>query len=240
MTRPTGYVNRQTGAWRRPVAFCVLAAVVFAVWWALREQFTLQELAHREALLREYHREHWLRMWVGAFLAYVVVAALSIPAATVLTLAIGWLFGFRSGLVLVSFASTAGATIAMLLSRYLLRAYVSTRFARWVPRVNAALERDGALYLFAMRLTPAVPFFVVNVVMGLTGLPTRTFWWVSQLGMLPATCLFVYAGASVPDLQTLADRGPQALITFPLASAFVLLGVFPFVAKWAMERLRRK
>jgi uncharacterized membrane protein YdjX (TVP38/TMEM64 family) len=169
---------------------------------------------------------------------YVVVAACSIPAATVLTLAIGWLFGFRFGLLLVSFASTAGATIAFLMSRYLLRDAVAARFARWVPRVTAALERDGALYLFAMRLTPAVPFVVINLVMGLTRLPARTFWWVSQLGMLPATTLFVYSGSTVPNLHQLAERGPQAVITLPLATAFVLLGLFPFAARWAMNQLR--
>jgi uncharacterized membrane protein YdjX (TVP38/TMEM64 family) len=156
-----------------------------------------------------------------------------------LSLAIGWLFGFWYGLPLVSFASTAGATIAFLLSRHLLRGYVAARFERWVPRVTAALERDGALYLFAMRLTPAVPFVVINVVMGLTGLRTRTFWWVSQLGMLPATALIVYAGSTVPDLQQLAERGPRAIITLPLATAFVMLGLFPLVAKWALSQMRR-
>jgi uncharacterized membrane protein YdjX (TVP38/TMEM64 family) len=176
-------------------------------------------------------------MSVVAFAAYVFVTALSIPAATVLSLTIGWLFGFAWGLPLVSFASAAGATLAFLLSRHLLRDFVRERFARWVPRVTEALERDGAMYLFAMRLTPAVPFFVVNTVMGLTQLPTRTFWWVSQVGMLPATCLFVYAGSTVPGLEELAARGPQSLITLPLATAFIGLGLFPFAAKWAMARI---
>lgn len=238
MNEPAEYRGRPWGVWLRPLVFVVLAVATIALWWAFRDRIALAELARREAVFREYQREHWLLLFGGAFAVYVVVAALSIPAATVLTLAIGWLFGFWWGLVLVSFASTTGATLAFLLSRYLLRDYVSSRFARSVPRVREALERDGALYLFAMRLTPAVPFFVANLVMGLTGLRARTFWWVSQLGMLPATSLFVYAGSTVPDLQQLADRGPQALITLPLATAFVLLGLFPFTAKWVMTRLK--
>jgi len=216
-----------------------VGAAAVGLWLTFRDHLTLDALAQREAALRDFQREHWLAMYVSAFVAYVVVTALSIPAATVLSLMIGWLFGFTWGLPLVSVAATAGATLAFLLSRHLLRDYVSERFARWVPRVNAALERDGALYLFAMRLTPAVPFFVINLVMGLTRFPVHTFWWVSQLGMLPATCLIVYAGAQVPDLQQLADRGPQSLITLPLAVAFILLGLFPFAARWAMSRLRR-
>ncbi|MBL8850132.1 MAG: TVP38/TMEM64 family protein [Planctomycetaceae bacterium] len=209
---------------------------MLALYWTFRDWLTLAALAEREAELRAYQQEHWLLLYAAAFALYVAVAAFSIPAATVLTLVIGWLFGFRWGLLLVSFASTAGATAAFLMSRYLLRDYVATRFREWVPRVTTALERDGPLYLFAMRLTPAVPFFVVNLVMGLTGLRTRTFWWVSQLGMLPATAIFVYAGSTVPNLQHLAERGPQAIITWPLATAFVLLGVFPFVARWVMKR----
>jgi len=203
-----------------------------------RDQLTLAALAEREAQLRAYQREHWLLLYAGVFAVYVVVAAFSIPAATILTLTIGWLFGFRWGLLLVSFASTTGATAAFLMSRYLLRDYVAEKFREWVPRVTSALEKDGALYLFAMRLTPAVPFFAVNLVMGLTGLKTRTFWWVSQLGMLPVSALFVYAGSTVPDLQQLADRGPLAIITWPLATAFVLLGVFPFAARWVIQWFR--
>jgi uncharacterized membrane protein YdjX (TVP38/TMEM64 family) len=223
--------------WLRPIVFLVLGAAAVGLWWAFRDRLTLDALTQREAVLRAFQREHWLAMYVSAFVAYVVVTALSIPAATVLSLTIGWLFGFAWGLPLVSFASAAGATLAFLLSRYLLRDFVRERFARWIPRVTEALERDGALYLFAMRLTPAVPFFVVNMVMGLTQLPARTFWWVSQLGMLPVTCLFVYAGSTVPDLEELAARGPQSIITVPLAMAFVLLGVFPFAARWAMSWL---
>lgn len=219
--------------------FLLVAAAAVGLWFAFRDHLMLDALAQREAALRAFQRDHWLAMYVAAFCTYVVATALSIPAATVLTLTFGWLFGFAWGLPLVSFAATAGATLAFLLSRHLLRDYVRVRFANWIPRVTEALERDGALYLFALRLTPAVPFFVVNTVMGLTQLRTRTFWWVSQLGMLPATCLFVYAGASVPDLQQLADRGPQSLITLPLATAFVLLGLFPFAAKWAMSRVMR-
>ena len=222
----------------RRAALIAIPLTIVLVWWTFRDQLTLHQLAIREAVFREHLNKHWLQLYAAAFALYVVVAAGSIPIATLLMLAAGGLFGFRDGLLLVSFASTAGATIAFLTSRYLLREHAALRLRGWVPRVTSALERHGALYLFAMRLTPAVPFVVVNVVMGLTHLPARTFWWVSQLGMLPAAALFVYAGSTVPDLHQLAENGPQAVITIPLATAFVLLGLFPFAAKWAIHRLR--
>jgi uncharacterized membrane protein YdjX (TVP38/TMEM64 family) len=220
---------------------CIAAAgvaLVIVLWTTFREQLTLSNLALQEAGLRQLRDESPLVLAAAAFALYVFVAACSIPLATVLSLAIGWYFGFWRGLVLVSFASTSGATIAFLLSRYLFRDAVQRRFGARLERFHAALEREGALYLFALRLTPAVPFFVINVVMGLTRLPVRTFWWVSQVGMLPATCIFIYTGASLPDLQTLAERGATGIVSPQLIVALTALGFFPLAAKRVMDAVR--
>lgn len=151
----------------------------------------------------------------------------------------GWYFGFTQGMILVSFASTLGATIAFLLSRYLFRDAIMARFGDRLTNFNQSLEREGPFYLFTLRLIPAVPFFVVNAVMGPTPLKTRTFWWVSQIGMLAGTAVFVYAGSSVPNLTTLADKGVNAAFSptqmTQIIVAFVLLGVFQLIARWGIK-----
>jgi uncharacterized membrane protein YdjX (TVP38/TMEM64 family) len=141
--------------------------------------------------------------------------------------------------VLVSFASTAGATVAFLTSRYLLRESVQSKFGPRLQSFNRHLEQEGAFYLFTLRLVPLVPFFVINLVMGLTALRARTFWWVSQVGMLPGTLVYVYAGSSVPNLSQLADKGVAAVFSpsqgLQLALAFTLLGIFPIAVKYTMK-----
>ena len=122
-----------------------------------------------------------------------------------MTLVVAWYFGFWKGLVLVSFASTCGATLAFLLSRYLLRDIIQSKFGERLKTFNESLDREGAFYLFTLRLIPAVPFFVINVVMGLTRIRTTTFWWISQVGMLAGTCVYVYAGSNIPSLSQLVD-----------------------------------
>jgi len=151
----------------------------------------------------------------------------------------GWYFGFFKGLILVSFASTLGATIAFLMSRYFFRDAIMNRFGDRLEKFNESLEQEGSFYLFTLRLIPAVPFFVVNAVMGLTPLKTTTFWWVSQIGMFVGTAVFVYAGSSVPNLTTLAEKGVNAAFSptqmTQIIGAFVLLGVFPLAARWGLK-----
>lgn len=229
------------GAWMPWVKLAVLIGLVVgivAAWAAWGDRLSLEPLVAREAALRQLRDEHPVLVYGAAFLVYVVVTACSLPVATLLSLTIGWYFGFWQGVVLVSFASTSGATLAFLMSRYLLRDAFQRRFGERLRAFNGALDREGAFYLFALRLTPAVPFFVINVVMGLTRLRVWTFWWVSQLGMLAATCVFVYTGSEFPDLKTLSERGAAGILSPGLIAALVLLGVFPLVAKRGMQRLR--
>lgn len=221
------------------VAGLIIIALVF-----FRDDLKLENLARHEAQLKQLQAEHPLLVYGAAFAIYVAVTGLSLPGAAGMTLVYGWYFGFLRALVLVSFASTAGATVAFLLSRYLFREAIQQKFGQRLTTFNEALQREGAFYLFTLRLIPAVPFFVINVVMGLTSLPTRTFWWVSQLGMLAGTAVFVYAGSQVPDLQTLSDEGAKAVFSgnqlFQIAIALALLGLFPITVKKIMQRVRSR
>lgn len=165
------------------------------------------------------------------FALYVAVSALSIPGAAVLTLLGGALFTLWEGTVLVSFASTLGATLAMLASRYLLRDWVQRRFARQMATVNAGMARDGAGYLFALRLMPLFPFFLVNLLMGLTRITVRRYWWVSQLAMLPATVIFLNAGRELGKVASLRD-----ILSPGVIFAFTLLGLLPLVTRRLFSR----
>ena len=225
------------------LALTVLLVAAAGLWWLLREELTLSSLAQRAQELRLWQRESPLLVYGAAFLLYVVITGLSLPGAAVLTLLFGWYFGWLRGVLLVSFASTAGATVAFLLTRYIAGEFVRSQYAGRLSGFNAALARDGPYYLFTLRLIPAVPFFVVNAVMGLTPIRVTTFWWVSQLGMLPATCVYVYAGATVPSLATLADRGVGAAFTATqiaqITGSFAILGVFPLLVGWCLSRWNR-
>ncbi|MGE3513125.1 MAG: FAD-dependent oxidoreductase, partial [Vicinamibacterales bacterium] len=175
--------------------------------------------------------------------AYVATAALSLPGATILTLVGGGVFGFGTGLLLVSFASTIGATLAFLSARWLLREWVQGRFGDHLAYVDAGLARDGALYLLALRLTPLLPFWLVNLAMGLTAVPLTTFYWVSQVGMLPGTALTVYAGSTLAEFRLSAGLlvALTLLALVPLMGARVLdwLRARRVYARWAAARPTR-
>lgn len=225
----------------------IVAAVALAAAFLYRQfgsYLSLESMAQQEAVLRNYQAQHPVLIFTIAFLIYVLVTGLSLPGAVPLSLTYGWFFGFLEAFVLVSFASTLGATIAFLFSRYLFRDAIMNRFGEHLAKYNQALEREGPFYLFTLRLIPAAPFFVVNAVMGLTPIKTTTFWWVSQIGMLAGTAVFIYAGSSVPDLATLADKSVNAAFT-PLQmtrilGALVLLGIFPLIARWGIRSLTKK
>ncbi len=169
------------------------------------------------------------------FLIYVVVTALSLPGAVILTLLGGALFGLWQGLLLVSFASSIGATLAFLVSRYLLRDTVKSRFGRQLGPIDEGIARDGPFYLFTLRLVPAFPFFIVNLLMGLTSLGTGVFYLISQLGMLPGTFVFVNAGTQLAQLSS-----PGDVLSPGLLFSFALLGIFPLIAKWIVDMFKAR
>jgi uncharacterized membrane protein YdjX (TVP38/TMEM64 family) len=224
-----------SGFWRKAISLSLLVAIVLIGYGLLSDLLTLDVLADQEASLRELLRTRPTLTYGCAFLIFAGITGLSIPVATVITLLYGWFFGLVGGVILVSFASTAGATLAMLLSRYFFRDAVQRRFGDRLESVNRAMRRDGAYYLFMLCLIPAVPFVVINALMGLTPIRVFTFWWVCQLGMLSGTVLYVYAGASVPSLQALADDGILAAVSpgqlVRIVVAFTLVGVFPLLVR---------
>ncbi len=218
-------------SWTKPVVFGCVVTTFALMYYFLGDQLTLASLATRERQLRDFGQQNPFAIYAIAFSVYVGVTGLSLPGAAVMTLVIGWYCGFVRGVVLVSFASTAGATLAFLLSRYLFREPIERKFGERLTTFNEALQKEGAVYLFTLRLIPAVPFFVINVVMGLTPMRVRTFWWVSQLGMLAGTCVYIYTGSAVPNLATLAEQGVRGILTPQLITAFVLLGIFPIAVR---------
>ncbi|MGV8941259.1 MAG: FAD-dependent oxidoreductase [Lysobacter sp.] len=206
----------------------VVAVAVLAWGWhaGLADLLTLEQLKARQAALGEWVTGNpWLA--AGAFfVVYVAVAATSLPGAAVLTIAGGALFGVLEGTVLVSFASTIGASLSFLIARFALRERLRQRYTERLKKIDAGIERDGWRYLLTLRLVPVFPFFLVNLLAGVTALPMRTFYWVSQLGMLPATVVYVYAGTQLARIDSLAD-----VLSPGLLAALVLLGVLPLLAR---------
>nr|WP_084222739.1 TVP38/TMEM64 family protein [Trabulsiella guamensis] len=196
-----------------------------------RSLLSLNALQHSHAALAEGLSRHPLAGVALYFLLYVLVSALSIPGAALLTLLGGSLFPFWLALIVVSFASTAGATLAMLASRYLLADGVTQRFPGQMNTINAGMARDGAFYLFALRLMPLFPFFLVNLLTGVTRIGVARYWWVSQLGMLPATVVYVNAGRQLGQLNTLQDILSPAMLL-----AFALIGLLPLISRKLMAR----
>jgi uncharacterized membrane protein YdjX (TVP38/TMEM64 family) len=170
----------------------------------------------------------------GFFILYVAVTGLSIPGAAIMTLIAGALFGVVVGTIIVSFASTLGATLAFLSARFVLREWVQGKFGQRLRAIDEGLEKDGAFYLFTLRLIPVFPFFVINLLMGLTRIKTGTFFWVSQLGMLPATIVFVNAGTQISRIESTAG-----LLSPMLIASFVALALFPWVAKGLVALVQR-
>jgi pyruvate/2-oxoglutarate dehydrogenase complex dihydrolipoamide dehydrogenase (E3) component/uncharacterized membrane protein YdjX (TVP38/TMEM64 family) len=197
--------------------------------------FTLAGIKQAVAQWEAFYAENPLAVLAGFFAIYVAVTAASIPGAGIMTLAAGALFGVVTGTILVSFASTLGATLAFLSSRYVLRDTIEARFGERLKAINAGLERDGAFYLFSLRMIPAFPFFVVNLVMGLTRIRTWTYVWVSQVGMLLGTIAYVNAGTQLARIESTAG-----LISPTLIGSFVFLGIVPWLAKLVTGIIKRR
>ncbi|MFW7378101.1 MAG: TVP38/TMEM64 family protein [Oligoflexus sp.] len=212
----------------------ILAVVLafFAFGW--HEYLSLEQLKERREEFATYYENHTILTISIYLLLYIVVTALSLPGATIFTLAGGALFGLMTGTILVSFASTIGASLAFLVARYLLKDSIQTKFGDKLHSINQRLSEEGAFYLFTLRLIPAFPFFIINLVMGLTPMRVWTFAFVSQIGMLPATIVYVNAGTQLGQLTSLSG-----ILSPSLLLSFALIGVFPILAKKIVELIRR-
>ena len=219
---------------KRGILLFLIALLVGAFFlFDLGRFLSLEYLQSQREGLTAYFQANPLPMVLGYFLVYVAVTGLSLPGATILTLAGGAIFGLFWGTIIISFASTAGATLAFLLSRFLLRDWVQKRFGDRLRTVNAGIERDGPFYLFGLRLVPIFPFFVINLVLGLTSMRTWTYAWVSQVGMLAGTVVYVNAGTQLGRLESLSG-----ILSPGLLASFTLLALFPLLARRLLDWLR--
>ncbi|MCK8096118.1 bifunctional TVP38/TMEM64 family protein/FAD-dependent oxidoreductase [Pseudoalteromonas sp. 1CM17D] len=201
----------------------------------LHQLLTLEGLKGSMDQFSQYKEQSPLLVFGGFFLLYVVVTALSLPGAAILTLAAGALFGLVEGLLVASFASTVGATLAFLVSRYLLRDTIKQRFPERLDAIDAGVEKEGGFYLFTLRLVPVFPFFLINLLMGVTAIKAWTFYWVSQVGMLAGTFVFVNAGTQLAQIESLSG-----ILSLDLILSFALLGVFPFIAKGILNVFKKR
>tara|TARA_R110001632_G_scaffold90403_1_gene194219 strand:- start:14489 stop:16690 length:2202 start_codon:yes stop_codon:yes gene_type:complete len=215
------------------VLIAILAAGFF--YFDLHQLLTLQGLKSGLAQFETWRAESPLLVGGAFLILYVIVTALSLPGAVIMTLAAGALFGLGWGLLIVSFASSIGATLAFLVSRYLLQDMVQKRFGDRLKAINEGVEKEGAFYLFTLRLVPIFPFFLINLLMGLTNIRAVTFYWVSQVGMLAGTFVFVNAGTQLGQLESLSG-----ILSPSLLLSFVLLGVFPLIAKKLLNVIKAR
>lgn len=216
------------------IAALVVVVILFKTL-GLGQYLTLDYLKASQDKFSQLYGENSLAVIASYMAIYIAVTALSLPGAAVMTLAGGALFGFWIGLVVVSFASTIGATLACFVARFLLRDWVQNRFGDKLSTINKGIEKEGAFYLFSLRLVPIFPFFVINLAMGLSTMKLLTFYWVSQIGMLAGTMVYVNAGKELGQIESLSGILSPGLII-----SFVILGLFPIAVKKLLTIYKKK
>ncbi len=201
----------------------------------LKQFLTLNYIKSQQDLFSDYYAKNPTSTLLAFMAIYITSTALSLPGAALLTLFAGALFGVVTGTIIVSIASTTGATLAFLAARFILRDWVQTKFNKQLEKINNGVQNEGALYLFTLRLIPVVPFFVINLVMGLTPMKTITFFFVSQVGMLAGTIVYVNAGTQLSKIDSLSG-----ILSPNLIFSFILLGLFPIITKKIMQKIKQK
>lgn len=218
------------------ILVAVIAAVIAAFFFFdLGQYLNLEYLKSNKDALNALYQEKPILISAIFFIVYVLVAAFNLPAAGLLTIAAGAILGFWNGLFVVSFASTIGATGAFLMTRYLFHDAIQSKFGDRLEAVNTGIQKEGAFYVFGLRLVPLFPFFVVNSVLGLTKLKTWTFYWASQLGMIAGTAVYVNTGTQLAEVSSL-----KGILSVKLLASFALLGVFPILAKYLLNFLKKE
>ncbi|WP_199460318.1 TVP38/TMEM64 family protein [Vibrio owensii] len=211
----------------------ILLATIILLGVNFGQYLTLENAKAQQQALNSFIDQNFVFAAATYFFAYIAITAFSIPGAAVVTLLGAALFGFWTSLLLVSFASTIGATIAFLSSRYLLREWVQSKFGNKLNAINQGVEKDGAFYLFSLRLIPVFPFFLINLLMGLTPMSVARFYLTSQIGMLPGTAVYLNAGTQLATIDSLSG-----IVSPTVLASFALLGLFPIIAKWVMNKVR--
>ncbi|BBL88382.1 TVP38/TMEM64 family protein [Vibrio rotiferianus] len=211
----------------------ILLATIIFLGVNFGQYLTLENAKAQQEALNAFISQNFVFAAATYFFAYIAITAFSIPGAAVVTLLGAALFGFWTSLLLVSFASTIGATIAFLSSRYLMREWVQGKFGNKLGAINEGVEKDGSFYLFSLRLIPVFPFFLINLLMGLTPMTIARFYLTSQVGMLPGTAVYLNAGTQLATIDSLSG-----IVSPTVLASFALLGLFPIIAKWVMSKIR--
>jgi uncharacterized membrane protein YdjX (TVP38/TMEM64 family) len=213
----------------------ILMALIFVVasifYFELHNFLSLEEVKESIDGIRLWRSESPLTVIAGFSLLYIVITALSLPGAALFSLSAGALFGLAEGIVIALFSSSIGALLAFLLSRYMLREIIKNRFPEQLNTIDKGIKREGAFYLFSLRLLPVIPFFLVNMLMGVTAVRSWTFYWVSVLGMSAVTVIYVNAGTQLSKIESLSS-----ILSLEMILSFSLLGLLPFIIKGVLKR----
>jgi uncharacterized membrane protein YdjX (TVP38/TMEM64 family) len=217
------------------IAIAIISMVAIFKIFDLGQYLSLSYIKESQEGFKILYAEHRISV-ISVYMAiYILVTSLSLPGAAIMTLAGGALFGLALGTILVSFASTIGATLACVVSRFILRDWVQKKVADKLRTVNEGIEKEGAFYLFTLRLIPVFPFWLINLVMGLTKIPVRRFYWISQVGMLPGTLVYVNAGKELGKIESLSG-----ILSPGLLISFIILGLFPLIVKKSIAFYKSK
>lgn len=213
----------------------IVGVMVAYFYFDLGRFLNLEYLKTQHERFQLLYNSNKLTFVLGFSLIYIIATSLSLPGAAVMTLAGGALFGLIIGTIVVSFSSTVGATLAFLASRYLFRDMVKNKFGDRIEKINKGLEKDGKFYLFTLRLIPIFPFWLINLAMGLTPIKTLTYFWVSLVGMLPGTIVYVNAGTALSEINSIKE-----ILSLKVIISFSLLGLFPIITKKILDFYKKR
>lgn len=221
----------------------MLAAIVGLVgimYYEFSDYLSLEYLATKEAALRDLQSQHPIASYAIVFLLYTVLLAIGVPLCALMTIICGWLFGFIPAILLASFGSTAAGALNFIGCRYFFRDWVEKTLGDTLEKFNEQLEESAAFYLFVTRLIPQIPFVLVNLLMGLSPISLKTFWWVSQLAMLPALLVFVWIGTTLPNLKTISEEGMSSVLSWQLMLSLAATGLIPLLIRFALHGYEKK
>jgi len=222
---------------KKKLSLIILFVIVIGLFFALDlgQYLNLAYIKSKQEVINSYYSLNPIRTGLIFFISYILITGVSLPGASIMTLIGGAIFGVSWGTILVSFGSTLGATMAFLVVRYLFHDSIQKRYSKQLEPINKGIEKEGGFYLFTIRLVPAFPFFIINALMALTPIKTIHFALVSQIGMFPATIVYVNAGTQLAKIESLGD-----ILSTELIISFVLLGIFPLLAKKIIEYVKQK
>lgn len=228
----------KTWGFRIAILAAVLGLVGF-VYYECNEYLSLEYLATQESALRGMQTQHPILVYSVAFLVYMLLLAIGVPLCALLTIICGWLFGFVPAILLASFGSTAAGAINFLGGRYLFKGMVERYLGDTLAKFNHQLEESAAFYLFVTRLIPQIPFVLVNLLMGLSPISFKTFWWVSQAAMLPALLIFVWIGTTLPNLKTISEDGISSILSWQLMLSLAATGLIPLAIRFGLNQFEK-